>query len=51
MAAGVVILRAAGGRVTDLRGHEHSTFQPELVASNDRIHDEMLSVISESLCS
>jgi myo-inositol-1(or 4)-monophosphatase len=51
MAAGVVILRAAGGRVTDLRGHEHSTFQPELVASNGRIHDEMLSVISESLCS
>ena len=51
MAAGVVILRAAGGRVTDLRGHEHSTFQPELVASNVRIHDEMLSVISESLSS
>ena len=51
MAAGVVILRAAGGRVTDLRGHEHSIYQPELVASNGRIHREMLGVISESLSS
>ena len=51
MAAGVVILRAAGGRVTDLRGHEHSIYQSEVVASNGRIHDEMLAVISESLSS
>jgi myo-inositol-1(or 4)-monophosphatase len=51
MAAGVVILRAAGGRVTDLRGHEHSIYRSELVASNGRIHDEMLAVISEGLSS
>ena len=51
MAAGAFILRAAGGRVTDLRGREHSIYQPEIVASNGRIHDEMLGVISESLSS
>jgi myo-inositol-1(or 4)-monophosphatase len=51
MAAGVVILGAAGGRVTTFRGQEHSIYQPELVASNGRIHDEMLAVIGESLSS
>jgi myo-inositol-1(or 4)-monophosphatase len=49
MAGGVVIVREAGGRVTDLRGKEHSIYQPELVASNGRIHQEMLDVIRESL--
>jgi myo-inositol-1(or 4)-monophosphatase len=49
MAAGVVILAEAGGRVTDLRGNAHSIYQPELVASNGRIHGEMLDVIRENL--
>ena len=49
MGAGVVILKEAGGRVTDLRGDRHSIYQPELVASNGRIHTEMLSVIRDSL--
>ncbi len=49
MAAGVVILGAAGGHVTDLRGNTHSIYQPELVASNGRIHDQMLAVIGGNL--
>ena len=49
MAAGVLIVREAGGCVTDLRGNAHSIYQPELVASNGRIHDEMLDVIRDSL--
>jgi myo-inositol-1(or 4)-monophosphatase len=49
MAAGVVIVREAGGRITDLRGNPHSVHQPELVATNGRIHDEMLGVIGEHL--
>jgi myo-inositol-1(or 4)-monophosphatase len=48
MAAGVVILKEAGGHVTDLGGNGHSIYQPELVASNGRIHAEMLRVIRES---
>jgi myo-inositol-1(or 4)-monophosphatase len=47
MAAGVVILREAGGTVTDFRGAPHSIYQPELVASNGRIHDAMLAVLAE----
>jgi myo-inositol-1(or 4)-monophosphatase len=49
MAAGVVILREAGGRVTDFSGSSHSIEQPELVASNGRIHDAMLAVLREDL--
>lgn len=49
MAAGVVILREAQGRVTDFSGQSHSLYGQELVASNGRLHDSMLSVIQESL--
>jgi myo-inositol-1(or 4)-monophosphatase len=47
MAAGIVILRAAGGKVTDFNGGAHSIYQPELVASNGRIHEAMLAVLNE----
>jgi len=49
MAAGAVIVREAGGRITDLRGNAHSIYQPELVASNGQIHHEMLEIIGENL--
>lgn len=49
MAGGVVIVQQAGGLVTDLRGGAHSIYQPELVASNGRIHREMLDVIRDNL--
>ena len=49
MAAGALIVREAGGRITDLRGNAHSIYQQELVSSNGRIHDEMLKVIGENL--
>jgi myo-inositol-1(or 4)-monophosphatase len=45
-AAGAVIVEEASGRVSDFRG---SAFQPargEVVASNGRIHEQMLRVIS-----
>ena len=45
MAAGVVILREAGGTVTDFTGNSHSIYQPELVASNGHIHEAMLDVL------
>lgn len=49
MAAGVVILREAGGMVTDFRSASHSIYGKELVASNGLIHDAMIAVIQESL--
>lgn len=49
MAAGVVILREAGGKITNFLGKSHSLYGQELVASNGLIHDAMIAVIQESL--
>ena len=49
MAAGTLIVQEAGGRITDLKGNAHSIYQPELLASNGWIHDEMLHVLRENL--
>ena len=45
MAAGVVILREAGGTVTDFEGAGHSIYGQELVASNGHIHQAMLDLL------
>lgn len=47
MAAGVVIVREAGGTVTNFAGHHHSIYGHELVASNGPIHQAMLHVLQE----
>jgi myo-inositol-1(or 4)-monophosphatase len=47
MAAGVVILREAGGRVTDFSGNPHSIYGQELVASNGPLHQAMLDLLQE----
>ena len=44
-AAGVVILESAGGCVSDFQGHAFSLESRELLASNGRIHDQMLERI------
>ncbi len=44
-AAGLVILEEAGGRVTDFRGNPFSVYGNEIVASNGRIHEEMIGVL------
>lgn len=49
MAAGCIILREAGGTVTDFSGQAHSIYQPELVASNGLIQQSMLAVIRQDL--
>ncbi|MCC6140269.1 MAG: inositol monophosphatase [Nitrospira sp.] len=49
MAAGVTILREAGGKVTNFGGRSHSLYEQELVASNAHLHDAMIAVIQESL--
>lgn len=49
MAAGAVILREAGGTVTDFQGRTLSIYGQELVASNGLIHPAMLDVLREDL--
>ncbi len=44
-AAGYIIVREAGGVVTDFRGRPASIYGREFVASNGRIHGQMLNVL------
>ncbi len=46
MAAGALLVKEAGGRVTDYEGGEFNPFKPFIVASNSLIHEQMLDVIN-----
>ena len=48
LAAGVVLVREAGGRVTDYWGGEIDIHRGWVVASNGVLHDQMLSVIKQT---
>jgi len=43
VAAGSFLVRAAGGRVTDLRGREDALSGRQILASNGRLHDWLLA--------
>ncbi len=45
-AAGFLIVEEAGGKVTDFNGNPFSVYQHRLLATNGKIHDEMLAVIN-----
>jgi myo-inositol-1(or 4)-monophosphatase len=45
-AAGFFMVEEAGGKVTDFKGNHYSVYQPQLLATNGLIHDEMLKVIN-----
>jgi len=45
--AGVHLIRQAGGRVTDLTGDPWTPRSGGLVASNGRIHDDLLSLVAD----
>ncbi|MBN1179167.1 MAG: inositol monophosphatase [Anaerolineae bacterium] len=47
VAAGILLVREAGGRVTDFGGGPNDLSGAAIVASNGRIHAEMLRVIRE----
>lgn len=47
VAAGVLLVREAGGTVTDMTGGELQLMKPRLLASNGRIHDQLLGVFGE----
>ncbi len=46
VAAGTLIVREAGGRVSDFRGAWPGIFHREVVASNGLLHEEMLAVLA-----
>lgn len=48
-AAGFLVVEEAGGKVTDFTGKYYSVYQPNLLATNGKIHDEMLAVINNEI--
>ncbi|MHB8078681.1 MAG: inositol monophosphatase family protein [Candidatus Krumholzibacteriia bacterium] len=46
VAAGILLVREAGGRVTDHRGAPYSPGATDLVASNGLVHDELIALIA-----
>ena len=47
-AAGELLVEEAGGRVSDFEGRKHDIFKLPFLASNGRIHDDMLRVLEEA---
>jgi myo-inositol-1(or 4)-monophosphatase len=45
-AAGFLIVEEAGGRVSDFTGRRYSPYQPHLIATNGKIHDELVEVVN-----
>jgi len=41
-AAGFIIVEEAGGKVTNLAGDRYSPYQPGIIATNGKIHDELI---------
>jgi len=48
-AAGLLILREAGGVATRLDGSAYDIHQPDILASNGRIHEQMMAVVRRAL--
>lgn len=47
MAAGLLLVQEAGGRVTDMRGGPHQLSSKTLLASNGLIHDQTIGLFAE----
>ena len=45
-AAGFLIVEEAGGKVTDLRGNNYSPYQPGIIATNGKIHEELVEWVN-----
>src|SRR5690606_2788884 len=47
VAAGVLLVQEAGGKVTDMNGGELDLMKPRLLASNGHLHEQLLGVFRE----
>ena len=46
-AAGYLIVKEAGGRCTDFHGNEYSPYTRQILATNARIHDQLLDFLKQ----
>ncbi len=44
-AAGFLMVEEAGGTVTDFKGHRYSPYQSQLLATNGKVHEQLLNTI------
>jgi len=49
-AAGILLVQEAGGKISDYAGGNYNPFMPEIVASNGKIHSEMIDVLKGFSC-
>jgi len=49
-AAGVLMVREAGGQVTDLKGNDWDLSTRPLCATNGKIHEELLEITRSVEC-
>lgn len=45
-AAGILIVQEAGGKVTGFDGKKHKVYQPDIIATNGVIHEELINVVN-----
>ena len=45
-AAGFIIVEEAGGKVTNLKGETYNPYKPGLIATNGKIHDDLVRVVN-----
>ncbi len=50
MAAGILIVKEAGGRCSDMRGAVHTMASQHLLADNGLVHDQALEVFNDIFC-
>ncbi len=44
-AAGFLMVEEAGGKITDFEGNYYSVYQPHIIATNGKLHDELRGII------
>ncbi len=49
MAAGIVLLREAGGFTSDFNGGNAMTAKGEIIAANDRLHEKFLKILADAV--
>ena len=45
-AAGFLLVKEAGGKITDFKGNDFSPYQPHILATNGKIHEQLQAVVN-----
>ncbi|MCC6818424.1 MAG: inositol monophosphatase [Bacteroidia bacterium] len=48
VAAGILLVKEAGGRISDFKGKEDYLFGQSIVASNEQLHQDIMSIINKN---